>query len=47
MDQKTFGRIKEEAIEEVLKKHFGTLEPQEKIALYRLLEDRLEWIMKG
>jgi len=31
MNQETFERIKEKAIEDVLKKHFGTLEPREKV----------------
>jgi putative transposase len=48
MDQETFNRIKEEAIEEVLKKHFkGGLNTQEKLAMSRLLEELLEEIMKG
>jgi len=48
MDQETFDRIKEEAIEEVLKKHFkGRLNPQEKVAMHQLLEELLEAIMKG
>jgi len=48
MDQETFDRIKEEAIEEVLKKYFkGSLNNQEKVAMHRLLEELLEEIMKG
>jgi hypothetical protein len=38
MDQETLERIKEKAIEEVLKKYFGILEPREKVAMHRLLE---------
>jgi len=42
MDQKTFDKIKEEAIEEVLKKHFkGSLNTKEKVAMHRLLEELL------
>jgi len=37
MDQETLERIKEKAIEEVLKKYFGILEPRE-VAMHRLLE---------
>ena len=45
MDQETFDRIKEEAIEEVLKKHFkGSLKTQEKVAMHQLLEELLEAI---
>ncbi len=48
MDQETFERIKEEAIEEVLKKHFkGKLNSQEKVAMLQFLEEMLEAIMKG
>jgi hypothetical protein len=48
MDQETFNRIKDEAIEEVLKKHFkGGLNTHEKLAMSRLLEELLEEIMKG
>jgi len=47
MDQETLERIKEKAIEEVLKKYFGILEPREKVAMHRLLEELLESIMKG
>ena len=47
MDQETLERIKEKAIEEVLKKYFRILEPREKVAMHRLLEELLESIMKG
>jgi len=47
MDKETFERIKEKAIEDVIKRHFGTLEPREKFAMRRFLEEVLEGIMKG
>lgn len=48
MDQETFERIKEEAIEEVLNKYFhGKQKPQDKVALHQFLEELLEEIMRG
>lgn len=48
MEREIFERVKEKAIEEVLRKNFpGGLRAQEKVAMHRLLEELLEGIMKG
>ncbi|GAB6183603.1 hypothetical protein [Thermodesulfovibrio hydrogeniphilus] len=48
MDQQTFERIKNEAIELILKKYFGeNKKPNEKVAMREFLEELLDEIMKG